>query len=382
MEDLRFTMQNKTQSKSIITWASLCVLFMFRSSHIYVSNLNLPNIFIDHFSYCAILLLSFYYFLIYTFRLNRVTKLRETNKSLSIALNNKIQLQSALTRDALFTAQANLTQNKVISGLEVYGEPKENIPTEYDAWFDYVLPKIRPNDYGVFQESLNRQNLLASHKQGIETEPFEYQRLGPDNKYHWVRLVLRTFEDVETGDVHIFGYAFDIEKEINERKALLRSAQTDLLTGLYNKITTEKIIGEAIRAGTGILLLLDIDDFKEINDHYGHAAGDCALKQISELLTDTFRKCDIVGRVGGDEFMIFIRDATDISIAEDKASEILNKLKTGIDCGKRRLNVTASIGITMIEGKTDSFSAAYNEADSALYKAKYNGKNCYVINHL
>ena len=80
--------------------------------------------------------------------------------------------------------------------------------------------------------------------------------------------------------------------------------------------------------------------------------------------------------------MIFIRDATDISIAEDKASEILNKLKTGIDCGKRRLNVTASIGITMIEGKTDSFSAAYNEADSALYKAKYNGKNCYVINHL
>lgn len=382
MEDLRFTMQNKTQSQFIITWASICILFVLRSSHIYVSNLNLPNIFIDHFSYCAILLLSFYYFLIYTFRLNRVTRLRETNKSLSIALNNKIQLQSALTRDALFTAQANLTQNKVISGLGMNGKPIENIPTEYDGWFDYVKQKIRPNDYGVFQESLNRQNLLASHKQGIEPEPFEYQRLSHDNKYRWVRLVLRTFQDVETGDVLLFGYAFDIDKEINERKALQRSAQTDLLTGLYNKVTTEKIIGEAISAGTGILLLLDIDDFKEINDNYGHAAGDCVIKQISVLLTDTFQKRDVVGRVGGDEFMIFIRDTTDSSIAENKATEVLNKLKTGIDCGKRWLNVTVSIGITMIDGNTDSFSAAYNEADSALYRAKHNGKNRYVMNTL
>ena len=382
MEDLRFTMQNKTQSKFIITWASLCVLFMFRSSHIYVSIFNLPNMFIDHFSYCFILLLSFYYFLIYTFRINRAAKLRETNKSLSIALNNKIQLQSALTRDALFTAQANLTQNKVISGLEVYGEPLENIPTEYDDWSDYVISKIRPNDKDIFLKTLNRQWLLDRHKQGIEPKPFEYQRLSTDNKYHWVRLVLRTFEDVETGDVHLFGYAFDIDKEVCERQALLRSAQTDLLTRLYNKITTEKIIEEAIREGTGILLLLDIDNFKNINDNYGHAAGDYVLINISELLTDTFRKHDIIGRVGGDEFMIFMGDTTDISIVEDKATEILNKLKAGVKFVEKRIDVTTSIGITIIDEKTDSFLAAYNEADSALYKAKHNGKNCYVINHL
>lgn len=382
MEDLRFTMHNKTQSRFIIIWTSLCVLFMFRSSHIYVSNVNLPNMFIDHFSYSAMLLLSFYYFLTYTFRLNRAAKLRETNKCLSIALNNKIQLQSALTRDAIFTVQANLTQNKVISGLEIYKESSENRPTEYDAWLDYLIPKIRPNDSQIFQKSLNRQNLLASHKQGIEPNPFEYQGLSPDNKYHWVRLVLRTFDDVATGDVHLFGYAFDVEKEICEKQALLRSAQTDLLTGVYNKITTEKSIGEAIRKGTGILLLLDIDGFKEINDRYGHAAGDCVLKGISELLNNTFRKCDIVGRVGGDEFMVFIRDTTDSSIAEEKASEILNKLKTAIDCGESRLNVTASIGIAIVDESSDSFSAAYNEADRALYKAKYNGKNCYALNHV
>ena len=80
--------------------------------------------------------------------------------------------------------------------------------------------------------------------------------------------------------------------------------------------------------------------------------------------------------------MVFIRDTTDSSIAEEKASEILNKLKTAIDCGESRLNVTASIGIAIVDESSDSFSAAYNEADRALYKAKYNGKNCYALNHV
>lgn len=379
MEDLRFAMHNKTQSRYIIVWASLCVLFMFRSSGIYVRDYSVPFMFIDHFSYCFILLLSFYYILVYTMRLNRALKVREINKNLSIALGNKIQLQSALMRDALFTAQANLTQNKIISGLEVYCEPVENIPTEYDRWFEYVKSKIYPDDYDIFYKSLERRNLLSNYEMGIEPKPFEYRRFGADNFYHWVRLVLRMFKDVETGDVHLFGYAFDIEDEARNRQTLLRCAQTDLFTGLYNKVTTETIIGEEVRKGAGILLLLDIDNFKTVNDRFGHETGDHVLKRISELLTDTFRKCDVVGRIGGDEFMIFIRDTTDISIAEDRAAEILKRLRSGINCGGQRLFITVSIGIVVIDEKIDSFSLAYNRADSALYRAKHSGKNGYFI---
>jgi|GEM_PF-1307280 len=379
MSDLRFAMRNRTQSWYIIIWASLCVLFMFRSSGVYVRDDNYPSMFIDHMSYCFILLLSFYYLLIYTFKINRAAEIREINKRLSKALGNQMKLQSALTRDAIFSTQANLTQNRIISGLEIYSESIERLNDEYDAWFKFAEAKIHSSDHGIFYKSLERENLLENYSRGVEPKPFEYRRKGDDGDYHWVRLVLRVFKDIETDDVLVFGYAFDIEKEVNERSILLYNAQTDLFTGLYNKATTERIIGEEIRKGAGMLLLLDIDNFKDINDHFGHEAGDVVLKRISELLLLIFRQCDIIGRIGGDEFMIYLKDTTDISIAEERGTEILTRLKTGAEYGEHRIFVTVSIGIVVVDEKIDSFSVAYNRADCALYRAKRSGKNCYSI---
>ena len=379
MDDLRFAMQNKTQSRAIIIWASLCVLFMFRSSVVYVRDYSIPNMFVDHLSYCFMLLLSFYYLLIYTFKINRATAIREAGIGLAQALGNQLELQSALTRGAIYTSQANLSQNRVISGHEIYNDYLENLNNEYDVWFDYVLTKILPEDRGIFYNSLQRRNLIDDFNRGIEPKPFEYRHFGRDEKWHWVRLVLRMFKDVESADVYLFGYAFDIENEVRDRQALMLGAQTDLFTGLYNKATTETLIGEEIRKGAGILFLLDIDNFKSVNDRFGHEAGDYVLKYFSGLLLNVFRGGDIIGRVGGDEFMIYLKDITDISIAEDRATEIMSQLKTGVDYDKIRILVTTSIGITVIDEKIDNFSVAYNQADSALYKAKNSGKKCYVL---
>jgi diguanylate cyclase (GGDEF)-like protein len=379
MEDLRFTMHNKTQSRYIIIWASLCVLFMFRSAEVYVRDYSIPNMFIDHLSYCFMLLLSFYYLLVYTFRLNKAASIREANKNLTQALGKQLELQSALTRDAIYTSEANLTQNRVISGNQIYDDDLETLRNEYDEWFDYVLTKILPEDRDIVIKSLDRQNLLGNFYRGIEPKPFEYRHFGRDDNWHWVRLVLRMFQDVESADVYLFGYAFDIDNEVRDRQALMHGAQTDLFTGLYNKATTETLIWEEILKGAGILLLLDIDNFKSINDRFGHEAGDYVLKYFSELLVNIFRGGDIVGRVGGDEFMIYIKDTADISIVEKRAAEIMTQLKTGVDYNRIRILVTVSIGIAVIDEKINSFSLAYNQADSALYQAKNNGKNCYVM---
>jgi len=325
------------------------------------------------------LLLSFYYLLIYTFKLNMTTKIREANKSLSQALGNQMELQSALTRDAIYTSKANLTQNEVISGNEIYGDPLKSLNNKYDAWYEYAKARILPEELNVFIKSLERQNLLEDFNKGIEPKPFEYRHLDSENNYHWVRLVLRMFKDIDKNDVYLFGYAFDIENEVRDRQALMRGAQTDLFTGLYNKATTEKLVGEEMRKGAGIMFLLDIDDFKSVNDRFGHEAGDCVIKYFSDLFLIIFRKDDIIGRVGGDEFMIYIKDTADISIAEDKASEILTRLKTGVDYENIRIIVSTSIGIVVIDEENYSFSEAYNHADSALYEAKFNGKNSYVI---
>ena len=376
MENLRFAMQNRTQSWYIIIWASLCVLFMFRSSVVYVRDYSIPNMFIDHLSCCFMLLLSFYYLLIYTFRLNNSANIRETNRNLSRELGNQIELQSALTRDAIFNSQANLTQNKVLRGLEFYGEFPNPIYYDYDAWFEYAKSNVQQEYRDIYCKSLERQNLLDNFNKGIEPKPFEYRRIGSDN---WIRLVLRMFKDVESDDVYVFGYGFDIENEVRDRQALMLGARTDLFTGLYNKATTETLIEEEVGKGAGIMFLLDVDDFKSVNDRFGHEAGDCVLKYLSDLLLNIFRKGDIVGRVGGDEFMIYIKDTADISIAEDKASEIIKGLKTGVDYENIRIIVSSSIGITVIDEENYSFAEAYHQADSALYEAKFNGKNGYVI---
>jgi diguanylate cyclase (GGDEF) domain len=335
--------------------------------------------FIDHLSFCFMLLLSFYYLLIYTFKLNRAGRIREANKNLTQALGNQLELQSALTRDAIYTSQANLTQNRVISGSEIYGDKLEMLHNEYDVWFDYVLTRILPEDRDIVIKSLDRQNLLDNFNRGIEPKPFEYRHSGHDGKWRWVRLVLRMFSDVESADVYLFGYAFDIENEVRDRQALMLGAQTDLFTGLYNKATTENLIWEEIRKGAGFLLLLDIDNFKSVNDRFGHEAGDYVLKYFSDLLTNVFRGGDIVGRVGGDEFMVYLKDTTDVSIVEKKAAEIMSQLKTGVDYDKIRILFTASIGAALVDEKINSFSLAYNQADSALYQAKNNGKNCFVM---
>jgi len=238
---------------------------MLRIYEVYFLDYGYPNMFIEHFIYCFMLLLSFYYLLIYTFKINRSAKIRELNKKLHKDLGNQMELQSALMRDAFITTQANLTQNLIISGIDKYPEFGRSTDISYDAWFEYMRTIINSDDYNIFYKSLERQNMIDNFNLGIEPKPFEYRRLGNDNKYHWVRLVVRMFKDVESDDVHVFGYAFDIENEVRDRQALLRGAQIDLFTGLYNKATTQTIISEEIRKGAGILILLDIDNFKAIN---------------------------------------------------------------------------------------------------------------------
>lgn len=272
-----------------------------------------------------------------------------------------------------------MSQNEVVVGLEIDGELLERLHNEYYAWVEVAKERIHPDEYDAYCKSLERQNLLDNFNMGIEPKTFEYRRLCSDNSWHWFRFVIRIFKDIESDDVFAFGYGFDIANEVRERQALMLSAQTDLFTGLYNKATTENMIGVEIRKGAGILFLFDLDEFKCVNDRFGHEAGDCVLKYFSDLLRDVFRKDDIVGRVGGDEFMAYIKNITDISIAEEKVSKILTRLKIGVDYENIRIIISSRIGITVIDEENYSFSEAYNHADIALYEAKFNEKNSYAI---
>ncbi|MEG0734101.1 GGDEF domain-containing protein, partial [Anaerorhabdus sp.] len=119
------------------------------------------------------------------------------------------------------------------------------------------------------------------------------------------------------------------------------------------------------------LLMLDIDDFKDVNDRYGHAEGDRVLGEVAIELKERFRSRDIVGRVGGDEFTILMTDIPSKDVAIKKAEELCSAIRN------RRFTkceITVSIGIAFANDEK-SFNEIYNEADEALYQAKNNGKN-------
>lgn len=164
----------------------------------------------------------------------------------------------------------------------------------------------------------------------------------------------------------------------NTNKKLLKQANMDLLTGLYNKMATESMIMQYIkdnsRAG-GILFILDIDNFKNINDSRGHAEGDAVLKRVGLHLKETYGEHHVVGRIGGDEFIIFIKDI----LLEHELTEQIKKMKECLQVlSQTEGNVqpcTFSAGASLYPNDAQDFSNLYKAADRALYEAKKNGKN-------
>ena len=167
--------------------------------------------------------------------------------------------------------------------------------------------------------------------------------------------------------------------------SLLRQAHTDALTGLLNKVYTEHTISEWLREKDfedfQALMMIDMDYFKQINDTYGHATGDQVLKIFAGFLKEQFRTTDIIGRVGGDEFMILMKNVRlDYSIHLHLQKLYTNLQNVDIpEINGRKLS--CSIGCAVAPTDAESFSQLYRLADHALYTAKQNGRGRFVIYH-
>lgn len=171
------------------------------------------------------------------------------------------------------------------------------------------------------------------------------------------------------------------KKELEEKNIKLQHlAAYDSLTGLLNRrYFEERAIKEISRikryGNESCFLILDIDDFKRINDEFGHPTGDKLLKSFASLLTSQLREYDIISRIGGEEFAILLTDTNcrgGKAVAE-KIRSIIEKQTFIIE--ENEINITVSIGITLINSKQGSFEEGYKYADKALYNAKANGRN-------
>lgn len=178
------------------------------------------------------------------------------------------------------------------------------------------------------------------------------------------------------------GVLRDVTRERQQLEQLKLRAERDGLTGLYNREAFVELVESSMRLRPGIsnLLVFDIDDFKGLNDAYGHQAGDMVLKAVCSSCAAFLREGDLFGRIGGDEFAVFLPET-----CGDKALALTQGLVEGVAAlfplwEKRKLRVTISLGCAELggvawEAGSEGFAEAFGRADRALYAAKAAGKN-------
>lgn len=159
-------------------------------------------------------------------------------------------------------------------------------------------------------------------------------------------------------------------------------AETDFLTGAFSKGQAEKLIRDYLAENSGAhsaLMVLDVDNFKGINDTLGHKQGDEVLRKVGIYLKRCFRDDDIVGRIGGDEFIVLMKDIADDQILAVKAAQIRQRIGSAFASISTERTLTCSIGIAPYDNAGETYENLFFRADKALYRAKELGKNRYEV---
>lgn len=200
-------------------------------------------------------------------------------------------------------------------------------------------------------------------------------RINVDNLgFDWYQAACKSVTDNGGKVYRVVGRAVNIERYKQQVNKWQERARHDSLTGIANHgWLLENIRRELARNVSGALVMIDIDDFKGVNDTCGHLEGDEVLRSVAMALMDTFRATDIVGRYGGDEFAVFLSHATDRSQVTRRVEEIMKKINQL--SGEFGVEITASVGVKIVDDGIHVPEQVIREADEALYQSKRNGKN-------
>ena len=245
--------------------------------------------------------------------------------------------------------------------------PKDEIP---------MAAYIHPDD-------LRSLRALSGDLEGKAYLETEARIVTAQGRYRWNRLRLSFLRSEDGSLGTVVGVLMDIDQEKRDATALRKKAEEDPLTGLLNKNFTHARIAAALESqpeGTlSALLILDMDNFKQVNDRCGHPYGDTVLTWAAERLRHFFRSRDIIGRIGGDEFMIFLKNVPDTALVEKRCQALLRAMSSLLDGRDGAVRLSCSLGVALAPEHGRAFQELFQRADNALYQAKALGKNGYVI---
>ena len=305
--------------------------------------------------------------------INDITELKNAISALEQE-RERLDIIANISADALFEydiARKTLTNSSNLNGLlgkETVIEDYRNTTIQWDS--------IHHEDDKVFERFCN------DLENGKDAFAYEMRLRGNDGEYRWIAVAGRTMVDAEGRPYRVIGKVQDVHERKCREQELAEISKMDSLTHLYNKATTNSLIKEWCEdkgeGDSGVLLVIDIDYFKDVNDTLGHLFGDAVLCSVADELRNIFSAKSLIGRIGGDEFIVFMKDA-DKAKAVAKAYELCNAVRKIYVGDGAREYISCSIGLAEHRDPKISYEEVFDRADKALYYAKRSGKDCVEV---
>ena len=229
--------------------------------------------------------------------------------------------------------------------------------------------------------------LLAQHisllESGISYQATDARVARADGKYLWCRFRATAIRNREGKICKLVGIIINIDDEKRQTSALKHQAERDSLTKLLNKQTAhEKVVqylNGASESANCVLMIIDVDNFKHVNDQYGHMVGDSVLTKCAREIKRLFRPTDVVARIGGDEFLVLMKDTADRELVRNRCSQLISAFRSILRPYLQADTLSCSIGASFAPEHGTSYYDLFIAADRALYHAKGLGKNQFTF---
>lgn len=297
-----------------------------------------------------------------------VSKQKNTMRALELE-QQRNRIVAELTNDIIFEYDYDTDEMTCSERYETIFHKPRVIPN-YRRHQDNLLNMLLPEDAKTLQEAYRRI------EQGVDSYALTLRLLQPEAGYQWYSIRFRSIRDETGRAIKLIGQLTNIHHQKLEEDRLRHEASTDLLTQIYNKITTEHLVSLELQEGRNhALIVVDLDKFKYANDTFGHLFGDSVIKAVAATLRATFRATDIVGRTGGDEFVVL---AKDISLSDGLETLKAKCRRLSVELAHVSLGqdyvISASIGISLFPRDGKTYAELFAKADAALYQIKNTGR--------
>lgn len=228
----------------------------------------------------------------------------------------------------------------------------------------------------TFYQNFTPEKLTSLYHSGEREMVLEYRRYVALGDARWVRDEVHFLEDAISGHLCMMLVVRDVQQRKLDEAEQIRLAERDEVTGLLNRKATMQLIRERLAQSKHgeqhALFMVDADYFKDVNNTYGHQAGDQALADFAKAIGSSFRSTDVIGRIGGDEFFALMTDVPDRAAVESKANSLLTALRA---VHYEDIYLSASIGICFYPADATRLEDMYGLSDKAMYAIKDAGRN-------